>query len=211
MLKDRCDYCGEPSKWGYYLFDGLRVCDECGDFVLKALSGSDERTEAMPTARCQHEGSQHVGRNPRLLCEMDRPLQDLLVVVTSRQSDIVSSRPGDQRDEIAVYTAKSSKLCLVIHRLLGRIAILGHHFLGMCGLEISSTNVKEHAPPLARAHVETGEKVHITGDVFDRAASGGCCGSSCSASLFFFSRTENQSTKNTTTFVINSHRYRCLQ
>jgi len=40
-------------------------------------------------------------------------------------------------------------------------------------------NVKEHAPPLAGAHVETGEKVHITGDIDDRAASGGCCVSSC--------------------------------
>jgi len=49
---------------------------------------------------------------------------------------------------------------------------------------ISLPNVKEHAPPIAGAHVETGEKVHITGDVADRAASGGCCGSPCSASGF---------------------------
>jgi len=40
-------------------------------------------------------------------------------------------------------------------------------------------NVKEHAPPLAGAHVETGVEVHVTGDVADRAASGGCCVSSC--------------------------------
>jgi len=38
----------------------------------------------------------------------------------------------------------------------------------------SLENVQEHAPPLAGAHVETGEKVHVTGDVDDRAASGGC-------------------------------------
>jgi len=48
-------------------------------------------------------------------------------------------------------------------------------------VSFSLANVKEHAPPLAGAHVETGEKVHITGDVADRAASGGCCVSSCSA------------------------------
>ena len=35
-------------------------------------------------------------------------------------------------------------------------------------------NVKELATPLAGASVEAGFKVHITGDVFDRAASGGC-------------------------------------
>ena len=40
-------------------------------------------------------------------------------------------------------------------------------------------NVKEHAPPLAGAHVETGVGVHDTGDVDDKAASGGCCVSSC--------------------------------
>ena len=47
----------------------------------------------------------------------------------------------------------------------------------------SRPNVKEHAPPLAGAHVETGKRVHITGDVDDRAASGGCCVSSCSVIL----------------------------
>ena len=44
---------------------------------------------------------------------------------------------------------------------------------------ISSTNVKEHATPLAGAGVERGVKVHITGEVDDRAASGGCRVSSC--------------------------------
>jgi len=45
-------------------------------------------------------------------------------------------------------------------------------------------NVKEHAPPLAGAHIETGVEVHITGDVDDRAASGGCCVSTCSACVY---------------------------
>lgn len=45
-----------------------------------------------------------------------------------------------------------------------------------------SANVKEHAPPLAGAHVVTGVEVHDTGDVDDKAASSGCCGSSVSAS-----------------------------
>jgi hypothetical protein len=47
--------------------------------------------------------------------------------------------------------------------------------------EIILENVKEHAPPLAGASVETGVDVHTTGDVADRVASGGCCVSSCSA------------------------------
>jgi hypothetical protein len=50
-------------------------------------------------------------------------------------------------------------------------------------LDIKSwANVQELATPLARASVETGVKVNITGDVFDRAASGGCPASPCSAS-----------------------------
>jgi hypothetical protein len=35
-------------------------------------------------------------------------------------------------------------------------------------------NVKEHATPLAGAGVETGGGVYATGDVADKAASGGC-------------------------------------
>jgi hypothetical protein len=40
-------------------------------------------------------------------------------------------------------------------------------------------NVKEHAPPLAGASVETGVWVHVTGEVADNAARGGCCVSTC--------------------------------
>ena len=44
-------------------------------------------------------------------------------------------------------------------------------------------NVKEHATPLAGAAVERGVEVHVSGDVDNRAASGGCCVSTCSASV----------------------------
>jgi hypothetical protein len=47
-------------------------------------------------------------------------------------------------------------------------------------------NVQEHATPLAGASVEHGVEVHVTGEVENRAASGGCCDSACSASLFFW-------------------------
>ena len=49
---------------------------------------------------------------------------------------------------------------------------------------ISSTNVKEHAPPLARASVGRGVRVEVTQEHVNRAASGGCCVSSCSLLLF---------------------------
>ena len=42
-----------------------------------------------------------------------------------------------------------------------------------------AANVQEHATPLAGAGVETGVEVHVTGDVADSAASGGCCASPC--------------------------------
>lgn len=41
---------------------------------------------------------------------------------------------------------------------------------------------QEHAPPLARASVETGVEFHTAGDVVYKAASGGCCVSSSWAS-----------------------------
>ena len=47
-------------------------------------------------------------------------------------------------------------------------------------------NVKEHATPLAGAGVERGVEVHVTGEVENRAASGGCCASACSAILHLF-------------------------
>lgn len=55
-----------------------------------------------------------------------------------------------------------------------------------CG-EISNIhflqNVKEHATPLAGAGVERGAEVHVSVDADNRAASGGCCVSACSASV----------------------------
>jgi len=47
------------------------------------------------------------------------------------------------------------------------------------GSEISLSNVKEHAPPLAGASVRRGVRVVVTEDHVNRAASGGCCVSSC--------------------------------
>lgn len=44
-------------------------------------------------------------------------------------------------------------------------------------------NVQELATPLAGASVETGVGVHVAGDVADKAASGGCPASPCSALL----------------------------
>ena len=46
----------------------------------------------------------------------------------------------------------------------------------------SLPNVQEHATPLAGASVERGVEVHVTGEVENRAASGGCCASPCSPS-----------------------------
>ena len=44
---------------------------------------------------------------------------------------------------------------------------------------IFSDNVKEHAPPLAGASVGRGVRVVVKLDHVNRAASGGCCVSSC--------------------------------
>lgn len=52
-------------------------------------------------------------------------------------------------------------------------------------------NVKEHAPPLAGASVETGVGVHNTGDLADKTASSGCCGSTCSALPVIWDQVDN--------------------
>ena len=52
----------------------------------------------------------------------------------------------------------------------------------MAKVFISLPNALELATPLARASVERGVEVHVTGDVADSAASGGCPASPCSTS-----------------------------
>jgi hypothetical protein len=49
-------------------------------------------------------------------------------------------------------------------------------------MQLELQNVQELATPLAGASVETGVGVHDTGDVADKAASGGCPASPCSLS-----------------------------
>lgn len=71
----------------------------------------------------------------------------------------------------------------------------------LVGNEIFLANVKEHAPPLAGAHVETGVEVHTSGDVDDKAASGGCCVSSCCASSFVLRGHVDESGKPTLSFM----------
>ena len=55
---------------------------------------------------------------------------------------------------------------------------------GLCDGIHFLENVKEHAPSLARASVGRGVKIGITLDHVNRAASDGCCVSSCSLSVF---------------------------
>jgi hypothetical protein len=56
--------------------------------------------------------------------------------------------------------------------------------LGWVGISYSMANVQEHATQLAGAGVETGMESHTTGDVADKAASGGCVSRLVSLSLF---------------------------
>ncbi len=62
-----------------------------------------------------------------------------------------------------------------IHSRGTRTSLLGL----MASGAVRWANVKEHAPQLAGSGVETGVEVHITCDVVDTAASGGCRGSTC--------------------------------
>jgi len=86
---------------------------------------------------------------------------------------------GDSHHQRGVWPSRVWRL------LLGSVGGLFRLSLsrGSRGSSNSSTNVKEHATPLAGAGVETGVGVHVTGNVADSAASGGCSVSTCSASF----------------------------
>ena len=98
-------------------------------------------------------------------------------IVVAAQNVISSVSVGDYRNALPIEDMPrwqfTLKLRMPNRRLLGiryepafRKSVWEFcHFL---------ENVKEHAPPLAGASVETGMEVHVTGDVDDKAASGGC-------------------------------------
>jgi hypothetical protein len=147
-----CDYCGEPSKWGYYRFDGGHVCDDCGDFLLHAV-GSHGGLQTVVIADRDHECPQELLGHPALLRKMDRPLEDLLVSITPGKHDIVIPDARNQDNGVTINPAKPRKLFSVCNAICD---IILHHMRLVFGVKNSLPNVKEHAPSLATPSAETG-------------------------------------------------------
>jgi len=142
-----CDYCGEPSKWGYYRFDGGHVCDECGDFLLHAVK-SHGSLQPMVSAGGLDECTQKIHGHPILPRKVNRPLKDLLVSITLEKHDIVIiDAASNQHDSVIIDPAKPRKFSVIFHKVGNCLFILVHGVISMFGVKISSTNVKERAPP----------------------------------------------------------------
>ena len=173
-----CDYCGEPSKWGYYRFDGGHVCDDCGDFLLHAV-GSHGNLQPVVTTSCLDECTQKIHGHPTLPGKVNRPLKDLLVGVAPEKHDIILIDAGKQNDSVIIDSAKSRKFFSICHKIGNRLFILIHGVISVFGVKISSTNVKEHATLSAGASFDHGVDVKTTEDHKNRAADRGCCVSPC--------------------------------
>ena len=136
-----CDYCGEPSKLGWYRFDGGHVCDDCGDFVLNVM-GSNESLQTMVSASSLDKGTQKLHGNPALLGKVNGPLKDLLVGVASEKHDVVIlDSSGHHYDSVIVDPAKPRKLHVFCQNIVKRLIIIISHMYLMFGVIFSPTNV----------------------------------------------------------------------
>ena len=167
-----CDYCGEPSKWGYYRFDGRHVCDDCGDFVLHVME-SNGSLQAMVSASRLDECTQKLHGHPTLPGKVNSPLKDLLVGVAPGKHDVIIFDAGSQHDGVIVNPAKHRKFFTICHKIGSRFFVLISHMCVAIGVKISLPNVKAHLPLGARANVERGVEVVITENHVNRAAPGG--------------------------------------
>ena len=95
-----CDYCGETSKWGYYNIDGLKVCDDCGDFVRSATSEPTSRLKSVVRASCGNEHPNHLAINPVLLGQVHHPGNDLGMSGARCQGDIIVGIIGVENKNI---------------------------------------------------------------------------------------------------------------
>ena len=113
--KPVCGYCGERSKWGYYNIDGMKVCDECGDFVRYAESKSRSRIKAVMGASCGNKSPKHLAVEPSLLGKMHDPRNNLGVGGTGIKVDVVISIIGIEHKDVAANLVSTHPR---LHRLL---------------------------------------------------------------------------------------------
>ena len=135
-----CDYCGEPSKWGYYRFDGGHVCDDCGDFVHHAV-GSHGKIKLVVVSGSDDESPQERHGHPTLSRKVDRPLKDLLVSITPVDHDVVFIYPSIQHDCVTIDTAKPRNFFAIRDVFKKRFLVLIHNIIGVITGKVSSTNV----------------------------------------------------------------------
>ena len=146
-----CGYCGEPSKWGYYNIDGLKVCDDCGDFVRGATSEPTSRLKSVMRASCGDEHPNHLAINPILLGKVHHPGNDLGMSRARRQGDIVVGIIGVENENIAPdLISTHPRLHSLLKGFYGLLGVVHKWWFG--SVLNSSTNVK--CPPTGATEKE---------------------------------------------------------
>ncbi len=148
-----CEYCGEPSKWGYYNIDGMKICDECGDFVRSAESESGSRIKTVMRTRGGNKHPQHLAVEPVLLREVHHPGDDLGIRRAGIKVDIVVNIIGIEDKDVAANLIGTHSRLHPLLEVFRKLFSVCHKWCG--GFLNSSTNVKVHTPLPARADVET--------------------------------------------------------
>ena len=150
--KPACGYCGEPSKWGYYNIDGMKICDECGDFVRNL----DPRPRIKPViGTCgKDEHPKHLTVEPILFGKVHHPRNDLSMIRARCQGDVVINIVRVKNEIVATDLIHAHPRFHSLLEVFRKLFAVCHIWWGGKVLK-SQTNVKEHAPALT-PHAETG-------------------------------------------------------
>lgn len=136
-----CDFCGDPSKWGYYRIDGMSACDTCGDFLIHLDASLGVAKPVSPTSR-DDESPKVIELHPGLGGEMDSPCCDRLMGRTVCQGDLVICGTALQEDAISDHPAEVHKFLITFKRFSECLGVQFVHFFGGSRLKASSSEVR---------------------------------------------------------------------
>jgi hypothetical protein len=125
--KPKCGYCGEVSKWGYYNMDGLKICDDCGDFVKSLDLNFTARVKPMVGARSIDKRRKHLAGKPLLLGEVHDPVNDLRMSGARIKRDVIIIIVGVKNEILTIDLVSR-----IIDSRLPFLQKVGGIFFGYC-------------------------------------------------------------------------------
>lgn len=146
--KPKCGYCGEVSKWGYYNIDGMKICDDCGDFVKSLNLNPTARIKPVVGTCCTDKRPKHVSGKPLLVGEVHDPVNDLRMSGARIKRDVVIIIVGIKNETLTVDFVSR-----IIHSRLPFFHKVGGMFFKCChkmvvGMKSFLSNVKSGGAPL---------------------------------------------------------------